>query len=296
MSQGWSLFVIIGTVVTLIASFWLIYWSGSQGPEPTEDSTDTGHTWDGLTENNFPLPRWWLWLFILTLIYSAAYMIYYPGFGNYAGLATWSQEGQYDQEMAVAEARYGPLFAGLAALPPEKVVTDTEALGVGKSLFANYCSQCHGSLGYGGPSFPNLTDDDWLYGGTLEAIEASILNGRQGVMPPLGAVFADEAALDAMVGYVQNLSAGPDTESPAHAQYLGLCSACHGPAGDGLQALGAPRLNDDIWLYGSSDQAIRNAIVNGLNGNMPAHRALIGEDRARLLAAYVYSLSADGAQ
>ena len=291
MSNAWSLFVIVGTVVSIIAMFWLIFWSSRQGPEPTGEGGDTGHSWDGLTERNEPLPRWWLWLFILTLIFGLAYLVMFPGLGSQQGVLGWSQEGQYDAEIEKAEARYGPLFAEYAALPDAELVVNTKALSIGKSLFANYCSQCHGSLGRGAASFPNLTDDDWLYGGTLSAITVSISQGRNGVMPALGATFANDAEIDEMVSYVRTMSTGQDTASPAHPKYVALCGVCHGADGAGLTALGAPALNDDIWLYGSSPDAVRHSIVAGRQGQMPAHDRLLGPDRARLLAAYVYSLS-----
>ncbi len=289
MSTGFSLFIIIGTLASIAASFWLIVWSGNQGPELTQ--SDTGHEWDGLRESNNPLPRWWLWLFVITLIWGAGYLIWYPGLGNFGGTSGWTQYTQYDAEVEAAEAKYGPLFAQYASLPHDELVKNEEALAVGRSLFANYCSQCHGSAGYGAASFPNLADNDWLYGNSLETIEYTILNGRNGIMPALGSVFADDAALDEMVAYVRDMSAGQDTSSPAHQQYLTVCSACHGATGDGNQALGAPRLNDDIWLYGSNPKVVADIISNGRQNRMPAHKQLVGEDRARLTAAYVLSLS-----
>ncbi len=293
MSTSWSIFIVAGTVISIIATFWLILWSGRQGPD---NAKDTGHVWDGLTERNEPLPRWWLGLFVITLVFAIGYLVIFPGLGNFSGTSDWSQQAQYDAEIAKAEARYAPIFAQFADMPPEQLVENTEALSIGRSLFSNYCIQCHGSAGYGAASFPNLTDDDWLYGSSLDSIEYAILNGRNGIMPALGAVFSNDAALDDMVGYVRNMSAGQDESSPAHGQYLAVCGACHGPTGDGNQALGAPRLNDDIWLYGSSPGMVRDVIVNGRQNMMPAHRKLVGEDRARLLAAYVYSLSATQSQ
>ena len=291
MSNTWSLFVIIGTVLTVIATFWLIVWSGRQGPEPSETVHDTGHSWDGLTERNEPLPRWWLGLFVITLIFGVAYLVIFPGFGSYDGVARWSQHGQYDAEIDAAEATYGPLFAAFRDLAPEALVHNEEALAMGASLFSNYCTQCHGSLGYGAAGFPNLTDTDWLYGDDFASIETSILNGRAGVMPALGPALGGDAGVDAMVDYVRNMATGVDTTSPAHAQYTALCSACHGAKGDGNPLLGAPRLNDDVWLYGSSPAVVRDTIVNGRQGQMPGHRNFLGEDRVRVLAAYVYRLS-----
>lgn len=291
MSSFWSWFVIGLTVISLIATFWLIVWSGRQGPQDSNKVANTGHTWDGLTENNNPLPRWWLGLFILTIVWGVGYLIYYPGLGTFKGTSNWTQLGQYQTEIDAAEAKYAPLFAKYSALPVTQLLDEKDALAIGESLFANYCSTCHGSSGRGATGFPNLTDDDWLYGSDFAAIEHSIAHGRSGIMPPLAGAFPKDSQLQNMIDYVQTLVDTPDTSSAAHAQYQVLCSACHGPAGEGVQALGAPRLNDDIWLYGSTDSAIRRSITEGRNGVMPAHNKLLGDDRIRLIAAYVSSLS-----
>ena len=292
MSNAWSWYVILGTLVSLIACFWLVAWANRQRASAEEIEESESHVWDeNIRELNNPLPMWWFWLFILTVIWAAAYLVYYPGMGNYEGTSSWSQEQQYNDEVAAAEAQYAPMFAAFAAEEFVDLAKDPAALSVGASLFANYCSQCHGSTAMGARGFPNLTDDDWLYGGSPAQIEQSILTGRNGVMPPLAAVFSEEEALTAMISYVQGMADSLDTASPAHAQYMTLCIACHGPTGSGNQALGAPSLIDDIWLYGSSPREIRKSIVEGRIGAMPAHGDLVGADRARILAAYVYSLS-----
>jgi cytochrome c oxidase cbb3-type subunit 3 len=292
MSNPWSWYIILGTAISLVACFWLVAYANRQRASDEAIKESEGHVWDeNIRELNNPLPMWWLWLFILTVVWSAFYLIYYPGMGNFGGISGWSQENQYAEEVAAAEARYGPIFAAFGAMAIPELTKDPDALGIGASLFQNYCSQCHGSGAQGARGFPNLTDDDWLYGGSPEQIEQSILNGRAGVMPPLAGVFASDAALDEMVRYVQAMPDGMDTNSPAHTQYMTLCIACHGPTGAGTQALGAPSLIDDTWLYGSSPDEIRKSIVEGRAGVMPAHARLIGPDRAHILAAYVYSLS-----
>jgi cytochrome c oxidase cbb3-type subunit 3 len=292
MSSVWSWFIIIGTVVTLVASFWLIVWTNRQRASDEEIAEAEGHVWDeNVRELNNPLPMWWLWLFIITIIWGAGYLVWYPGMGGFAGVSGWSQEGQYQDEVAAAEAQYGPMFASYGSMSVEELVNDEGALAIGFSLYQNYCSQCHGSTAQGARGFPNLTDDVWQWGDTPQAIEHAILYGRSGVMPPLNAVFGSEEAIDEMVRYTQNMADGMDTSSPAHTQYMQLCVACHGPTGEGMTALGAPSLVDDNWLYGSSPTEIRKSIVEGRNGVMPAHADLIGTDRARILAAYVYSLS-----
>ena len=264
MSNAWSWVVIIGTLATLAACFWLVAWTNRQRASDEEIAEAESHVWDeNVRELNNPLPMWWLWLFILTVVWSAGYLLYYPGMGNFEGIADWSQEGQYDKEVAAAEAQYGPMFAEFGSMPVTELVNNERALGIGFSL----------------------------YGGEPAQIEQSIVAGRNGVMPPLNAVFGSDEAVDEMVRYVQTMPDGMDTTSPAHAQYMQLCVACHGPAGEGMQALGAPSLVDDVWLYGSSPAEIRKTILEGRAGAMPAHGDLIGPDRARILTAYVYSLS-----
>jgi len=292
MSNAWSWYLIIGTMVTLVACFWLVAWTNRQRASDEEIAEAESHVWDeDIRELNNPLPMWWLWLFVLTVVWSIGYLIYYPGLGNYEGLSNWSQEQQWADEVAAAEAEYGPIFARYGAMEVPDLVSDQAALNIGFSLYQNYCAQCHGSTAQGGRGFPDLTDNEWLYGGDPAAIEFSIVQGRTGIMPPLNAVFGSEEAIDEMVRYTQNMVEGMDTSSPAHTQYMQLCVACHSPTGEGMSALGAPSLVDDVWLYGSSPTEIRKSIVEGRTGAMPAHGRLIGPDRARILAAYVYSLS-----
>ncbi len=293
MSSAWSWYVIFGTAISLVACFWIVTWANRQRVSKQEIEESEAHVWDeNIRELNNPLPMWWYWLFIGTVIWAAGYLVYYPGMGNFEGTSGWSQEQQYADEVAAAEAQYGPMFAAFSEQEMVDLAKDPAALAIGASLFANYCSQCHGSTAMGARGFPNLTDDAWLYGGAPEQIEQSIVAGRNGVMPALGAVFASEEAVSEMVRYVQSMQDGLDESSPAHTQYMTLCIACHGPTGEGNQALGAPSLVDDIWLYGSSPREIGKSIVEGRMGAMPAQGDLLGADRARILAAYVYSLSA----
>ncbi len=292
MSSAWAWYVFAGTIVSILACFWLIMFSKRQGPSQEDIAGSESHVWDeDVRELNNPLPRWWLWLFIGTLVWSIGYLIYYPGLVVTEGVARWSQEAQYEAEMAAAEARYAPLFERFSAMDIDALVNDPQAMSLGSSLFANYCAQCHGSSAQGAPGFPNLTDEEWLWGGEPAQIEQAILKGRNAVMPALGPALGTDGDVDAMVSYVQSLQDGQDTSSPAHAKYMMLCIACHGPTGAGNPVLGAPSLANDAWLYGSSDSVIRQSIMEGRNGIMPAHEALIGPDRARILAAYVYSLS-----
>ena len=292
MSSGWSWFVAIGTIASMLACFWLVVWTNRQRGTPEEIKASESHVWDeDVRELNNPLPMWWLYLFILTLIWGGVYFLLYPGLGNFSGLLSWTQLNQYEEEVAAAEARYGPIFAEFSGMQIETLAEHPPALNIGSSLYANYCAQCHGSAGLGARGFPNLTDGVWQWGGQPAQIEQSIMSGRRGIMPALGNVFANEGEIDAMVAYVQGMSQGVDTASPAHTKYMTFCVACHGADGGGMQLLGAPSLKDDTWLYGGSVEEIRTSIVAGRDGVMPAHADFIGPDRARILAAYVYSLS-----
>ena len=290
MSSVFSWFIIVGTVVSLLACFWLIVWTNRQRQSDAEIAESESHVWDeNVRELNNPLPMWWLYLFVGTVIFSAVYLIVYPGLGSFEGTFGWSQVGQYEEEVAAAEERYGPIFARFGAMEFPELVNNEEALAIGQSLYANYCSQCHGSTARGAKGFPNLTDDDWQWGSTPENIEYAILNGRNGIMPSLSAALGDD--LGNMVEYVRTMPDGVDTASPIHTKYVTFCSACHGVDGKGNQMLGGPNLTDDVWVYGSSPADIEYTIVNGRYGVMPAHEKLIGRDRARILAAYVYNLS-----
>ena len=292
MSNVWSWYVIVVTGAMLAACIWLVVWTNRQRASKAEIEEAESHVWDeDIRELNNPLPMWWLWLFVLTVVWSVGYLLYFPGMGNFKGLGHWSQEQQWTDEVATAEAQYGPIFAQYGAMEVPALAQDPAAINIGFSLFQNYCAQCHGSTAQGGPGFPNLSDADWLYGGAPAQIEQTIKNGRNGVMPALAGVFGSDEEIDAMVRFVQGIADGMDTTSPAHTKYMQLCVACHGPTGAGMQALGAPNLSDDTWLYGSSAAAIRKTIVEGRHGVMPEHGKLIGPDRAHILAAYVYSLS-----
>jgi len=266
----------------------------------------SGHTWDeDLTEYNNPLPRWWAWLFYLTIAFSLGYLALYPGLGSYSGTLGWTQLNQLEEENQAANTRFGPLYEKFSAQDVAGLAQNREALAIGQKLFLNNCAQCHASDGGGGRGFPNLTDDDWLYGGSPEAIKTSITNGRNGVMPPLGAaVGGDEGAKD-VAHYVLSLSGRTHDSLRAFRgkeKFSTICAACHGADGKGNQTLGAPNLTDAIWVYGGSDTTIIETIMKGRGTNMvtdgasvmPAHKNLLSAAKIHLLTAYVYGLSQPG--
>lgn len=296
VSSFWSWFVIVLTVAGIAGLFWLNRWMTTPGAK-TKNTDTTGHVWDGdLRELNNPLPRWWLNLFYLTLFFGIAYLLLYPGLGSFAGLLGWTSKQRYENEVAAAEAEYGALYAKYLAQDISSVATDPDAVKTGERLFVNYCAGCHGSdaRGVPGGGYPNLRDDDWLWGGDPQTIKTTIANGRSGAMPPWGPVLG-EAGVAEVAEYVVSLS-GKRPVNKALAlsgktRFQQLCVACHGVDGKGNVALGAPNLTDDVWLFGGTTKAIRRSVEQGRNSRMPAHLEFLGEGKVHVLAAYVYSLS-----
>ncbi|MGH8508722.1 MAG: cytochrome-c oxidase, cbb3-type subunit III [Gammaproteobacteria bacterium] len=295
MSGFWSVFITVVTAVSL-AAIGLFAIGSARGKKPKGERPETmGHVWDGdLSEYNNPLPHWWLNLFYITLVFGAVYLVLYPGLGSFAGVLGWTGIGQYEEEMAEADRVYGPLFQTYLTKDLQSLAADPKALKMGKRLYANYCAACHGADAGGALGFPDLTDDDWLYGGAPEVIEISILEGRAGVMPPWEGVIAPEDLAD-VTAYVRGLSGNPvDAAAAGRGKIVfdTTCAVCHGADGRGNPALGAPNLTDAIWLYGGSERRVAESIAKGRQGRMPEHDDFLGEAKVHLLAAYVYSLSA----
>ena len=294
MSNFWSWYVIIITVGNMVACFWLIKWATRRRSGEAAEGDVTGHTWDdNLQEFNNPLPRWWLWLFYITLVFGFIYFALYPGLGNVQGQFGWSQVKEYQQEMDTADKTYSPIFAKYAQTDVATLAKDSEAMQAGKRLYLSYCSVCHGSDAGGAKGFPNLADNDWLYGGTDEAIKTSIMNGRMGVMPPHSHL--DEATIDNVTAFVLSMSGREVDNGKAEAGkavFEQNCAVCHNADGKGNYMFGAPNLTDNTWLYGASEGVVKQSIRNGRNGQMPAHGEFLGADKVHLLTAYVYSLSA----
>lgn len=293
MSSGWSILVVGLTVLNTVAAVWLLVWMRKRRGE-TERTTDTtGHVWDGdLREYNNPLPRWWLWLFVITVAFAVGYAILYPTLGNARGTLGWTREKQWADMQAGQERRTQAMLARFQGRSSDELARDPTALAVGRNLFANNCAACHGSDGGGAVGFPSLRDPDWLWGGTPLAIETSIREGRNGIMTPWIDVIGERGVADT-AAYVLSLSGrrAPGGDAAAgKAHYDTLCAACHGADGAGNTALGAPTLSDRIWLHGGSAEAVRRTIALGRNGVMPAHGERLGETRVKLTAAYVISL------
>jgi cytochrome c oxidase cbb3-type subunit 3 len=292
VSSGWSLFVAGVTIVSLIACLVLLA-IASKRKVMANDNT-TGHVWDeDLREMNNPLPRWWVWLFIITVLFSAVYLAMYPGLGSYAGGLKWSSTGQHQAEMDKARAAMAPLYANFVSQPAEALAKDAQAMAIGERLFANNCATCHGADARGSKGFPNLTDGDWLWGGTHDAIKETIVKGRNGVMPPMAAAVGTAEDVRNVANYVLSLSNSPHNAVAAQLgkAKFGACAACHGPEGKGNQALGAPNLTDKVWLHGWGEEAIIASITNGRNNLMPPQASRLSPEQVHVLGAYVWSLS-----
>jgi cytochrome c oxidase cbb3-type subunit 3 len=298
----WSPFIAILTILGMLGCGLLLWMQatakvelepGSESGNTSADNT-TGHIWDeDLGELNNPLPRWWMWLFYLSIAFSAVYLALYPGLGAFAGKLGWKSTGAYQEELKQADATYGPLFNKYLQQDLKTVAADPQAQAIGERLFLTYCAQCHGSDARGNKGFPNLTDQDWLHGGTPEIIKTTIMHGRHGVMPPMGAIVGSDKDVEAVAHYVRSLSGS--THDPIKAVFgkpkFAACMACHGAGGVGNQALGAPNLSDKIWLYGGSAETIMETINKGRDNTMPAFKDFLGEPKVHVLAAYVWSLS-----
>ena len=292
VSDFWSGWIVVLTAINIVACFWLIWWTQRPRPDDTATGESTGHYWDGdLTEYNNPMPRWWLWLFYITLIFGIAYLVLYPGMGRFVGTLGWTQTGQYDGEVSDANEQFGPLFAQYASTAIPILAQDADAVEIGRRLFLNYCSTCHGSDAKGARGIPDLADNDWLYGDSPEAITASIAKGRSGVMPAFGAVLGERGVKE-MAEYVLSLSGRGKSAEMAQSgkQKFTLCIACHGEHGRGNQQIGAPDLTDKVWLYSGFPTTVQASIRDGRNGQMPPHENFLGDDKVHLLATYIYSL------
>lgn len=293
-NEYWSLFIAGVTAASLVWIAWFVKGQTTQKLKPGEKAEVIQKAWDGnLQELNNPLPRWWLSLFYITIVFAIVYLVLYPGMGSYKGLLGWSSRGQLQEEQAHATQKYGPIFDKFLKQDLKAVAANPEARETGKHLFLTYCSQCHGSDAGGAKGFPNLTDNDWLYGGDPETIKTTISGGRGGVMPAWGPVIGEQGVKE-VANYVLSLSGRKHDAKLAHEgkeKFATFCVACHMPDGKGMQALGAPNLTDNVWLYGGSEDTIIETISKGRNGHMPAQLEKLGEAKVHLLAAYVFSLS-----
>lgn len=292
-SDFWHLYVAIATLVSILACAVLLWISGTTKAATHADNT-TGHVWDeDLKEMNNPLPKWWVYLFIITVVFGLVYGALYPMFGKFQGALGWSSHGQHAAEVQKMEAAIAPIYARFNDMKPEQLAGDSQAMAIGERLFMNYCAQCHGSDARGAKGFPNLTDGDWNWGGEPDAIRTTIAEGRMGVMPPMAAAVGNAEDVRNLAHYVLSLSGSPHDSVRAvqGKDKFGACAACHGMDGKGNSAMGAPNLTDNIWLHGWGEEAIVRAVNNGITNQMPGQSALLNEAQIHVLTGYVWGLS-----
>ena len=290
MSSFWSLWVIVLTTITFVLILWVLF---ANRTRETKDVGTTGHIYDGIEEYDNPLPAWWFLMFMITIIFGIGYLIVYPGMGNFPGVLGWTQVEQHDREVARAEERFREMRDRYLAMPVEEIAADPAVRKMGQRLFSVNCATCHGSDAKGAYGFPNLTDDDWIWGDSPEAIKTALVNGRQAAMPAWAAILGDKGIAEA-TAYVMSLSGREVDESllPAGEKHFQTyCAACHQADGTGNPALGAPNLTNGIWLYGGTAEQIAHTLRVGRNGKMPAFDEILSEDKIHILTAYVYGLS-----
>lgn len=293
VNNFWSVYVAGITIVGIVACLALLIITARKKVVSDGDNT-TGHVWDeDLRELNNPMPRWWIWMFVITIVFSLLYLLAYPGLGAYAGKMQWSQVGAYEAEVEKAKAELEPMYARFTAMSTEDVAKDGQAMAIGERLFMNNCAQCHGSDARGGKSFPNLTDADWLHGGAPENIKQTITQGRMSMMPPQAEVVGTAEDVRNLAHYVLSLSNSPHDSLKASLgkSKFTACAACHGMDGKGNTLLGAPNLTDDIWLHGWGEKAIVDIITNGKMNEMPAQDKKLTPAQIDVLTAYVWGLS-----
>ena len=298
-SGFWPIYISVITLVSIIGTWVFLKSQTTRKLAPGEKPELIKHTWDGdLQDLNNPLPRWWLGLFYGTMVFALAYLVLWPGLGNYAGVLGWTSTGEYETEVKAAEAKFQPVYAGFLQQDIATVATDPDARAIGRNLFLTYCSQCHGSDAAGARGFPNLTDGDWLYGGEPDTIKTTLTGGRAGMMPAMGVALGAQGTKE-VANYVLSLSGRQHDAALAatgRTKFAENCAVCHTPEGTGMQAMGSPNLTDKVWLYGGSEAAIIETITKGRNGVMPRLDQTLGttsnkDAKLHLLTAYVYGLS-----
>ncbi len=297
MSAFWNIWIVGLTLINLALVLWVLLANRKVAASDQDEAENrtTGHVYDGIEEYDNPLPRWWFMMFIATFIFAGVYLVLYPGLGSFRGLLGWTSVNELRGHQQKADARYAEQFGIYAQTPIEELARDPQAMKIGLRLFGNNCAVCHGADGGGNPGYPNLTDKDWLWGGSPEQIKETIAKGRNAIMPPWGGILGEAGVVNITEYILQLNQREHDTEraSIGSKLYAQNCVACHGPDATGNQLLGAPNLVDDVWLYGGEPHEIRQSVRQGRNGIMPAQQDLLKPDRIHLLAAYVYSLSLD---
>ncbi len=294
MSHFWNIYIAIIVLGNILGYSWLLISMRKMPKDDVASGEKREHVYDGIEEYNNPLPRWWMWMFFLCNLFALVYLVLYPGLGSYKGTLGWSQHKQWQEQTQVAEEKYAPLFASFAKIPVPELSQHPHAMKVARRIFINRCSTCHGVNAQGAKGFPNLTTGVWLFGGKPEDLKHTIANGRIGMMPPMGMAIGGDDAVTAVANYVRKISGQTHDKAQAdlgEPKFKTICAACHGVTGTGNKFLGAPNLTAGKWIFGGSLEDIEYTIKHGRSAKMPAHKAILGDDKVHLMAAYIYSLS-----
>lgn len=291
MSNFWNIYIIVLVIFSILLYSLLIYFTKSINLNQDHEH----HSYDGIKELNEPLPKWWLWLFGLSIAFSCIYLIMYPGLGKIKGILNWTSQKECDESIKIEDKKYENIYINYEKEKIDVLYKNPKAIKIGRSLFINNCSVCHGIDAKGGHGFPNLTNNNWLYGGTPEEIKASITNGRNGRMPPMGKILSQTDINDTAT-YVLSLSTNINDKPVVNInngkeKFEKICSACHGLTAKGNKFLGAPDLTNPQWIYGGLLENIKTTITNGRSGTMPAHKDVLSKSQIHLLTAYIYSLN-----
>jgi cytochrome c oxidase cbb3-type subunit 3 len=289
-----SVYIISLVVFSILLYSYIIYVTKNIELDHDDHSSDHGHSFDGIKELNEPLPLWWLWMYVLSIIFAIGYLFLYPGFGSFKGFLSWTSHKECNQNIAKNDKLYESIYISYNKQSIEDLTNNEKALKIGRSLFVNNCSLCHGLDAKGGNGFPNLTNKKWLYGGTPNEIKTTITNGRRGKMPPYGPVLGSEIDLQSTAWYVLSLSMPAVSEKlteKGKLRFASICSACHGLNAKGNKFIGAPDLTDPQWIHGGKFENVLETIKNGRQGIMPAHKDVLSKEQIHLLTAYIYSLN-----
>ncbi|HFL8794938.1 MAG TPA: cytochrome-c oxidase, cbb3-type subunit III [Candidatus Azosocius sp. HAIN] len=301
MNNFWHLYVGFFVFINILIYGLILYFSNNIKKDDFHHKVDLNsvkyseYHYDEIEELNEPLPKWWYWMFFISIFYGIIYLIFYPGFGNFSGILNWSSSSECRLQIEKHKKVYNDLYKSYKNISIEDLSNNNDALKIGRNIFLNNCSPCHGYDAKGSKGFPNLTNSIWLYGGSSKDIIETITNGRNGIMPALGQIIGNDEDIKCVALYIQSLSIKNNCDSnfliKGKEIYQKICFICHGIDASGDKIKGAPSLMKPQWVYGSSLEDIISTIKYGRSGVMPSHKDILSEDQIHIVTSYIYSLN-----